>query len=31
MDGLAVWHELALIGAAILVFTSICMLEGSSE
>ena len=31
MGELSVWQELAFVGAAILVFTSICMLEGSSD
>jgi hypothetical protein len=31
MGDLSVWQELALVGAAILIFTSICLLEGSSK
>jgi hypothetical protein len=31
MGDLGVWQELAFVGAAILIFTSICPLEGSSE
>jgi hypothetical protein len=31
MGDLGDWQELAFVGAAILIFTSICLLEGSSE
>ncbi len=31
MGDLSVWQELALVGAFILIFISICLLEGSSE
>jgi hypothetical protein len=31
MGDLSVWQELALVGVSILIFTSICLLEGSSE
>ena len=31
MGDLGDWQELPFVGAAILIFTSICLLEGSSE
>jgi hypothetical protein len=31
MHDFGIWQELALVGASILIFTSICLLEGSSH
>ena len=31
MGDLGIWQELALLGASVLIFTSICLLEGFSN